>query len=131
MWRARSSASDDGTREDACQFVCEQDADGRAVDTLDDQPFLAVNGMMTMSQSCVNLIADIPAIVGAGIDAIRLSPQSCDMVRVVQLFRAVIDGHREAGAARDELAGLIPFAAFANGFLRGTSGASYVGAGRG
>jgi len=116
-----------GTRKDACQFVCEQDADGRPVDTLDGQPFLAVNGVMTMSQSCVNLIEDIPAIAGAGVDSIRLSPQTCDMVRVAQIYRAVIDGEREAAEARHDLAALIPFAPFANGFLHGTRGVAYVG----
>ena len=29
---------------DSCQFVCEQDPDGRDVETLDGQPFLSVNG---------------------------------------------------------------------------------------
>jgi collagenase-like PrtC family protease len=40
---------------DSCQFVCEQDPDGREVETLDCQPFLAVNGVQTLSQSTASM----------------------------------------------------------------------------
>ena len=39
-----------GLHKDSCQFVCEKDPDGLAVDTIDGQPFLAVNGVQTLSQ---------------------------------------------------------------------------------
>ncbi|MCC6827364.1 MAG: U32 family peptidase [Novosphingobium sp.] len=115
-----------GTRKDACQFVCEHDPDGRPVDTLDGQPFLAVNGVMTMSQSCVNLVQDIGELAAAGVDAIRLSPQSTDMVAVARAFRAVIDGDDQGAAALARLGALVPFAAFSNGFLHGTRGVAFV-----
>lgn len=41
---------------DGCQYVCAEDADGMAVDTLDDEPFLAVNGTQTMSYHYLSLV---------------------------------------------------------------------------
>jgi collagenase-like PrtC family protease len=115
-----------GTRKDACRFVCERDVDGRPVETLDGEPFLAVNGVMTMSHACANLVRDIPTIERAGVDALRLSPQSSDMVEVARIFRRAIDGAIEAEAAEAALAALVPFAAFANGFLHGVPGAERI-----
>ena len=40
---------------DSCQFVCGLDPDGRDVETLDGQKFLAVNGVQTLSQSTASI----------------------------------------------------------------------------
>jgi len=120
-----------GTRKDACQFVCETDPDGRAVTTLDGTPFLAVNGVMTMSHGAMSAIEDLPAIAAAGVDSIRLSPQSCDMAGVATTFRAVLDGAREAEWGRRRLEDLLPFARFANGFLHGAPGIAHIRVGAG
>ncbi len=40
---------------DNCQFVCGIDPDGRDVDTLDGQDFLAVNGVQTLSATRARL----------------------------------------------------------------------------
>jgi len=113
---------------DNCRFVCEQDPDGMAIKTLDGQGFLSVNGVQTLSHACVNLIGDIPDLVQAGVRSLRLSPQQCDMVAVAEIFRAVLDGRRDAGEAESELASLYPNAPFANGFLHAAPGANHVAA---
>jgi collagenase-like PrtC family protease len=41
---------------DTCQFVCENDPDGMVLKTLEGQPFLAVNGIQTLSHDYLNLI---------------------------------------------------------------------------
>lgn len=51
---------------DSCQFVCEQDPDGRDVETLDGQPFLSVNGVQTLSQSTASMAYRIEALRDAG-----------------------------------------------------------------
>ena len=51
-WRSRGAAITRGCTDrakDNCQFVCGVDLDGRTVDTLDGQQFLAVNGVQTLS----------------------------------------------------------------------------------
>jgi len=115
-----------GRTRDSCQFVCENDPDGLAVETLDGQGFLAVNGMQTLSSSYCTLILEACELARIGVAALRLSPHSCDMVAVSQLFRDVLDGVHEPGHALRLLRALCPEVAFSNGFLHGTEGAMYV-----
>ncbi|MDE3029400.1 MAG: U32 family peptidase, partial [Paracoccaceae bacterium] len=70
---------------DSCQFVCAEDPDGRAVDTLNGQAFLAVNGVQTLSGSCANLAPQVPALRDAGVAGLRLSPQSHGFLEVSSL----------------------------------------------
>ncbi|MGX4807161.1 ubiquinone anaerobic biosynthesis protein UbiV [Bradyrhizobium guangdongense] len=111
---------------DNCRFVCEKDPDGLALKTLDQQDFLTINGVQTLSHACTNLIGDIEGLREAGIGSLRLSPQDCDMVAVARTFRDVLDGQRSAEDARGRLAELYPGVAFANGFLRGQAGFSFA-----
>ncbi len=113
---------------DNCRFVCDRDPDGMAVDTLDGEHFLAVNGLQTLSYTCANLIEDAAALAAMGVSALRVSPQHCDMVAVARAFRAVLDGRMDPAAGRAELARIYPAAPFANGFLHGRPGAEYVAA---
>ena len=114
-----------GLHKDSCQFICAQDLDGLAVDTLDGERFLAVNGIQTMSQTYANLLADVPALKAAGVTALRLSPHACDMVAVAKLFREVADGARDGAEATTALQGLIGNAPMSNGFLHAIPGARY------
>jgi collagenase-like PrtC family protease len=118
-----------GLHKDSCQFVCAQDADGMAVDTLDGDAFLAVNGTQTMSHAHVCLAAEVPALQAMGIGRLRLSPQTCDMVRVATIFRDVADGRRDGAEAARELATLLNGAPVANGFFHDKEGAVMVAAG--
>lgn len=111
---------------DNCQFVCEKDPDGLVVKTLDDQEFLTMNGVQTLSHSVTNLLGDIGALKLGGVGSLRLSPQDCDMVAVSQVFRDVLDGRDDAERGNRRLAGVYPRAPFSNGFLHGAAGFSYV-----
>ncbi|MDA9432411.1 ubiquinone anaerobic biosynthesis protein UbiV [Bradyrhizobium sp. CCBAU 51627] len=111
---------------DNCRFVCEKDPDGLALKTLDQQDFLTINGVQSLSHACTNLIGDIAALREAGIGSLRLSPQDCDMVAVARTFRDVLDGRGSAEEASGRLAELYPGVAFANGFLRGQPGFSFA-----
>ncbi|NVN88243.1 MAG: U32 family peptidase [Rhodopseudomonas sp.] len=110
---------------DNCKFVCEQDPDGLAVTTLDDEPFLAMNGVQTLAYACTSLLGDIVKLDDAGVGALRLSPQQCDMVAVAQLFRDVIDGRLDAAQGADELTRVYPIPV-ANGFLYAKPGSTFV-----
>jgi collagenase-like PrtC family protease len=118
-----------GRSKNSCDFVCGLDADGMAVETLDRQPFLAINGTQTLSHTIGNLAAEIPALLAMGVNRFRLSPHHLDMVAVAESFRAVLDGRLTGADARACLAELAPFAPFANGFFHGREGAAQVGAG--
>ncbi|TPK55841.1 U32 family peptidase [Mesorhizobium sp. B2-4-19] len=81
-----------GLHKDSCQFTCEKDPDGLAVDTLDDQPFLAINGVQTLSNQ-VQAFCPAPAdLISRGVRRIRLSPHTSDMVEVAKTYRALADG---------------------------------------
>ncbi len=117
-----------GLHKDNCRFVCDQDPDGMDVETLDREPFLAVNGLQTLSHRCASLVGALPALRGMGVASLRLSPQHCDMVAVARVFRDVAVGRMETAAGREALAALYPFAPFSNGFLHGKAGMAQVGA---
>lgn len=111
---------------DNCRFVCEKDPDGLVVKTLENQDFLTINGVQTLSHSCANLLEDIDALRESGIRSLRLSPQDCDMVDVIRTFRDVIDGREDVGEGNRRLAKLYPNVPFSNGFLHGVAGFSHV-----
>lgn len=119
-----------GLTKDNCQFICGEDPDGLPLRTLDRQSFLVLNGVQTMSSSCVVLLDDLAPLIGAGLARVRLSPQDCDMVRVAALYRTALDGRIDGGEALAELATVYPGVRFSNGFLHQQEGAVWVSRGR-
>src|SRR5690606_15891859 len=111
---------------DNCRFVCEKDPDGLAIDTLYGKGFLAMNGVQTMSHACLNLRGEIPALAEAGVAAIRLSPQTCDLAGVAQIFRAAVKEESERPLLEEKLRALCRGFAFRNGFLHGREGAAFI-----
>ncbi|MDA8232999.1 MAG: U32 family peptidase [Magnetospirillum sp.] len=118
--RARNLAKD------SCQYVCADDPDGMVVDTLDDEPFLAVNGTQTMSYHYVSLLAELDALRAGGVRRFRLWPQDVDMVGVAGLFRETLAGAVDPAAAAARLGALCPGADFANGYVHGREGHAMV-----
>ncbi|MHB8885305.1 MAG: ubiquinone anaerobic biosynthesis protein UbiV [Methylovirgula sp.] len=112
-----------GLAKDSCQFVCGYDLDGRAVDTIDGQAFLAINGVQTLSHNHCNLIRDLDRLTAAGVRSLRLSPHSEDLALVAQIFRDVLDGRFDKDEALRLLQKNAPDAVFSNGFMFGSAGA--------
>jgi collagenase-like PrtC family protease len=123
-YHARAYGRDKAT----CQYACANDPDGLAVETLDDQPFLAVNGVQTLSHAYACLVAELEVLRTAGVRRFRLLPQDVDMVAVAGVFRDLLDG-RLAGpdglAAIERLCGGVRLA---NGYLHDGPGAAWYGA---
>lgn len=117
-----------GHSKDNCQFVCQEDPDGLAVDTLDGQHFLTLNGVQTMSHTCQVLLAELPALRDAGVTHIRLSPQHCDMAAVAEVFAYVRDERITATEGEARLRSIYPDVPFSNGFHHGVVGADWVSA---
>lgn len=113
-----------GLHRDNCRYVCDRDRDGMAVRTLDGQDFLAVNGVQTLSHACHVAQASPSELRKAGINALRLSPHTADMVAVARAFRDFADEQAdriELMAALDEAGAPGPFV---SGYLRGAAGAA-------
>ncbi len=107
---------------DNCQFVCEDDPDGMPLKTLDGKPFLAVNGIQTLSQTYLNYLSDLPDLVSAGITHYRLSPHTQDMDAIAGIFKDVLDrkvSPEEAEVRLSIVTGSIPTS---NGFWHGKAG---------
>ncbi len=117
-----------GLHKDGCRTVCGEHRDGMDVDTIDGQPFLAVNGTQTLSHSVCSLLGELPALQRMGVGGFRLWPHSVDMVAVAALYRAVPDGRKDAAAGAAGLAGIVDFAPFANGFYHRREGAELIAA---
>lgn len=113
---------------DNCQFICEQDADGLPVETLDGQKFLAVNGVQTLSETCANAALQLPALRAAGVAALRLSPHSGDFVQLCSLFSDLIAGRIDADELNASALPLAPGGQFSDGFLTGAAGVHWSGA---
>lgn len=111
-----------GRTKDTCLFVCENDPDGLVLSTLERKPFLVANGVQTLSFEYLNLMQEIPDLKAAGVSRFRLSPHSCDMVRVATAFRSALDGVLTVGEALACLEELPLDAPFSNGFHHGRPG---------
>ncbi|MBI3675814.1 MAG: U32 family peptidase [Proteobacteria bacterium] len=116
----------EGLTKDSCQFVCARDSDGLDVKTLDGNPFLAINGVQTLSHTYCNLAADLDRLREAGVASFRLSPHSGDMAAVAQAFRDRLDGRIAKDEAWAKISGASGATAFSNGFLFGKSGVEMV-----
>ena len=112
---------------DSCQFVCGEDPDGRDVETLDGQPFLAVNGVQTLSQSTASMAHRVEALADAGVGSLRLSPQSSGFAAICSAYAERLAGQRDAAALERFLRPLVPGQRLSDGFPAGPVGASWAG----
>lgn len=113
-----------GLHKDSCQFVCERDPDGIDVETLEGQPFLAANGIQTLSHG-VHAFCPTPAEAAAArIRRLRLSPHSTDMVIAGDIYRAVLDGVTTPAQALARLRELRLPGELVDGYARGAAGCS-------
>jgi len=126
--RCFHARAEDRTK-DGCQFACKADSDGREVRTIEEVPFLAMNGLQTLSHGCANLLGELAPLRAAGVHRFRLSPHSGDMVATATLFRDVLEGRSEPGAATQRLAPLHPDMPFANGFYHAAPGHQFLAPG--
>jgi collagenase-like PrtC family protease len=114
-----------GRTKDSCQFICENDPDGMPLRTLEDKPFLTINGIQTMSHDYLNLIDELADLQTMGVRRFRLSPHSCDMVETAAIFRGVLDRRIDTAEAAARLDVLNVGAPFSNGFYYGKPGHSW------
>ncbi len=110
---------------DDCGFRCIEHPDGQLLQTREKESFLVINGIQTQSARVHNLIGDIPALRAAGVDILRLSPQSQHMDQIVAAFDAARRTDQPDPAA---LAAMRPFMPEApcNGYWHGKPGLDLI-----
>ncbi|MCP5086676.1 MAG: U32 family peptidase [Rhodobacteraceae bacterium] len=116
-----------GRTKDNCQFACEDDADGLEVRTLDDQPFLAMNGVQTLSDSYASAVHHVDALKDAGVAALRLSPQSTGFVEICHVYRQLLDGEQDGDNIADAIGHIAKNTRLSDGFLSGARGVDWSG----
>jgi collagenase-like PrtC family protease len=107
---------------DSCKFICDIDPDGMVLRTLDEQPMLTVNGIQTLSYTCLNLVNELEELTESGVGRFRISPHSSGTIEVLKTFRAVLDGRLDPTEATTRLGDCGPDAPFSNGFYHHQSG---------
>ncbi len=115
-----------GLHKDGCRYVCDRDPDGMPVTTLDHQPFLAVNGIQTLSHALLDLSAEAGELLELGVRRFRLSPHDTDMVAIAHVWRDLLDGRADLARTRRIIEAVADFAPRANGYYHGRPGAELV-----
>ncbi len=110
-----------GRAKDGCRYVCGEHADGMDVATVDDRPFLALNGIQTLSHGVHLATLEPDRLRAARVRRLRLSPHAVDMVAVTSTFRELLDGALAPAAAAERLATGLPGAP-CDGYLGGEAG---------
>ena len=116
-----------GRTKDNCQFACEDDPDGLEVRTLEGKPFLAMNGVQTLSDSYACADYQIEDLKAAGVSALRLSPQSKGFGEICSLYRQRLDGALPAGELSAKAMAQGDAVRLSDGFLKGKTGVSWSG----
>jgi collagenase-like PrtC family protease len=89
-----------GLAKDDCRFRCLEHPEALTLKTREGQPFLAINGIQTMSAQTYNLLAEIPDMQMMGIDVVRISPQPRHTAEIIAAF----DDARRGGNPRSDRA---------------------------
>ncbi|WP_426414672.1 U32 family peptidase [Aestuariirhabdus sp. LZHN29] len=77
---------------DDCRFVCLDYPDGLAMRSQEQQSVFTINGIQTMSGDIYNLLGEVGRMEAIGVDVVRVSPCSGDMMPLLQQYRDAIDG---------------------------------------
>ena len=104
-----------------CGYACLDFPDGMALETREGRPFLVLNGVQTQSAGVYCLVDELEAMRAAGVAVLRVSPQSRDTARVLEVLRAACAGALSSYDARKALAAISPGKLW-NGFWHGRPG---------
>ena len=88
---------------DDCQYRCLDYADGLMLRTREDESFLVLNGIQTQSAKTQNLVNDIDDFIDLEIDVLRLSPQSNNTEKVIEIFHDCLHGKMKITEAETSL----------------------------
>ncbi len=106
---------------DNCQLRCLEYSDGLLLESQDRKQFLAMNGIQTQAATTTSLLAEVPQLETMGVEMLRLSPQSHDMDRVVQLFNDARNDQLDTADGMSTMEN-IAVGEISNGFWHGQAG---------
>lgn len=104
-----------------CGYACLDFPDGMTLATREGKPFLAVNGVQTLSDGVYCLIEELPTLEEAGVARLRVSPQSSGTADILHTLKAACDQRLSSFDARKALAAFAPGKLW-NGFWHGRPG---------
>lgn len=106
---------------DACEFSCLAYPDGLLLRTREKQNFLVLNGIQTQSAKVYNLATELKTMRAMGVNLVRISPQSQDTGRVIEMFRDILDERIDGALAMQHMEAWMPDQA-CNGYWHGKPG---------
>ncbi|HEY8554634.1 MAG TPA: U32 family peptidase [Burkholderiales bacterium] len=110
---------------DECGFVCRDYPAGLLLSTQEQEPFLRLNGVQTLSARLYALVGAIEDMRALGVDVLRVAPQPEGTEEVVRTFRAAMAGEIGTRAALRALARHAPYG-LCNGHWYGQAGMEWV-----
>jgi len=108
-------------QKDDCQYRCLDYPDGMLVKTQEEQKFLNINGIQTQSAQSYNLLPELDDIKDTAIDILRLSPQSRNMDKIIQIFYDCIHQNMSIEQGTSQLQQLVNGDS-CNGYWHGIAG---------
>jgi len=93
---------------DDCQYKCLMYEDGLLLSTQEQQSFLTMNGIQTLSADTFNLITQLDQMQQMGVEVVRISPQFSNTEKIIQTFKDRIDQSIDTDQALDALARVAP-----------------------
>ncbi len=115
------TARAENLQKDDCQFRCLEYPDGLLLTTRENEEFLCINGIQTLSSRTLNLIAEIPQLVELGVDVIRISPQSQHTRDIVECFAKALNFTKASQSLDADLESWAP-GSVCNGYWHGQPG---------
>ena len=110
---------------DSCEFRCRDDAEGLLLSTGDAVPFLVLNGIQTLSAAHQCLIDERAALVGAGVERVRLSPAATNFGEIVRTFDDVMNHGASAADGLRAIETLRSAGGLVNGFAHARPGVEW------
>ncbi|MDH5766458.1 MAG: U32 family peptidase [Gammaproteobacteria bacterium] len=108
-------------QKDDCQYRCIDYPDGMLLNTQEEQKFLNLNGIQTLSAQTYNLLPEIETMKQMGVDILRLSPQYRHMNKVIDLFDQCNNQQLSINEANSQLEKLLTTDS-CNGYWYGDAG---------
>lgn len=110
---------------DRCGLRCRDYPEGMVLSTQENQPFLVLNGVQTLSARTYNLVTALAEMERLGVDVARLSPQYRGTAEIVDVFRAALTGAPAPDSALERLAAHTPHGS-CNGHWHARPGMSWT-----
>ena len=108
---------------DQCENCCVRYADGQLLSTHDDEEFLVINGIQTMSAKTVCLASEFRE-GGHGADILRINPQASGTTNIIELLHQLRNAATDCAEIIAEMAKFAPDG-LCNGYWHGAPGMDF------